>query len=82
MDLQTDLIGLDATRLVAPLRSIGEAPDLPGLTPRVAFASLQYRVMVPEMAAVPGAALRRPVGACPDLRDALMRAVDILTHGF
>ena len=35
VDLQTDLIGLDVTRIVAPLRAEGRYVQFPGLTPVV-----------------------------------------------
>lgn len=81
-DLQTDLIGLEATRLVAPLRPAADAPPLPGLTPAVTVAGGAFLVMVPELAAVPRAALGPPEGSLAAHRDALLRALDILTHGF
>ncbi|MCE8522819.1 hypothetical protein KBY24_15320 [Ruegeria pomeroyi] len=35
VDLQTDLIGIDASRIVAPLREAGSYATFPGLTPTV-----------------------------------------------
>ena len=35
VDLQTDLIGIDASRVVAPLREAGRYAAFPGLTPQV-----------------------------------------------
>lgn len=35
VDLQTDLIGIEASRIVAPLREAGRYATFPGLTPRV-----------------------------------------------
>lgn len=81
VDLQTDLLDLTATRLVAPLRPVADAVALPGLTPEVDWADARHRVMIPEMAAVAGASMGRRVGAIPQARDALMRAVDILLQG-
>ena len=81
VDLQTDLIGLEATRIVAPL--LDEANTaFPGLTPVVLLAGRRWIVRVPQLAAVPAAILGRPVGALPEAREPLLRAVDILTHGF
>ena len=41
VDLQTDLIGLDATRIVAPLREAGANASFPGLTPAVEIEGRQ-----------------------------------------
>jgi toxin CcdB len=35
VDLQTDLIGIEASRIVAPLRDAGRYTAFPGLTPTV-----------------------------------------------
>lgn len=82
VDLQTDLIGLDATRLVAPLREKGRYAAFPGLTPEVEAFDRCWIVRVPEMAAVPGGALGPAVGSIRDAREAPKRALDILIDGF
>jgi len=82
VDLQTDLIGLEATRLVAPLRDADRYAELPGLTPVVDVDGARYVVQIPDMAAVPGARLGGRVDDLASHRDALLRAIDILTHGF
>jgi toxin CcdB len=82
VDLQTDLIGLDATRLVAPLREQGRYAAFPGLTPEIETLGRIWIVRVPEMAAVPTAALGPSIGSAASARDALKRAVDILIDGF
>ncbi len=82
VDLQTGLIGLDVTRLVAPLRREGRYVAFPALTPETEIDGQRWIVRVQEMAAVPAGVLGAPVGAVPELGDALLRAVDFLTHGF
>ena len=82
VDLQTDLIGLDASRVVAPLREEGAHAAFPGLTPRVAFEDRAWIVRTPELAAVPGNELHSRVGSLREDRDALKRALDILIDGF
>lgn len=82
VDLQSDLIGLRATRLVAPLREAEAYPELPGLTPAVEVEGRRFVVQVPDMAAVPARALGPAVGELGAWRDELLRAVDILTRGF
>ena len=81
VDLQTDLIGIDASRIVAPWREASRYVAFPGLTPAVAFEGTTLIVRVQELAAVPGAELRDQVGSLADHRDALKRAMDILIDG-
>lgn len=81
VDLQTDLIGIEASRIVAPLREAGRYAAFPGLTPSVEMDGTALIVRVQELAAVPGSELREPVGSLADHRDALKRALDILIDG-
>lgn len=81
VDLQTDLIGIDASRIVAPLRDAGRYVAFPGLTPQVEVEGARWIVRVQELAAVPGAELRQPFGSLTEHRDALKRALDILIDG-
>ncbi|MBD1205359.1 MAG: CcdB family protein [Rhodobacteraceae bacterium] len=82
VDLQTDLIGMEASRMVAPLREAGRYAGFPGLTPMVEIEGTVWIVRVQEMAALPGVELRDFVTSLGAQRDALMRAVDILFDGF
>jgi toxin CcdB len=81
VDLQTDLIGMEASRMVAPLREAGRYAAFPGLTPKVEVEGAVWIVRVQEMAALPGAELRDFVASLAAERDALKRAVDILFDG-
>jgi toxin CcdB len=81
VDLQTDLIGIEASRIVAPLRDAGRYVAFPGLTPEVRVEGAAWIVRVQELAAVPGAELRVPVASLAANRDALKRALDILIDG-
>ncbi len=81
VDLQTDLIGIAASRIVAPLRDEGRYAAFPGLTPSVVIDGKAWIVRVQELAAVPGAELHTPIGTLADHRDALKRALDILIDG-
>ena len=81
VDLQTDLIGIDASRIVAPLREAGRYAAFPGLTATVEFEGASWIVRIQELAAVPGAELRVRVGSLVDHRDALKRGLDILFDG-
>lgn len=82
VDLQTDLIGLDATRIVAPLREEGVHAGFPGLTPSVELEGKRWIVRLPELAAVPGAELRVRIGSLAALRNELRRGLDVLIDGF
>lgn len=81
VDLQTDLIGIDASRVVAPLRDAGRYTAFPGLTPSVEIADTTWIVRVQELAAIPGSELRDPIGSLVEHRDTLKRALDILIDG-
>lgn len=81
VDLQTDLIGIDASRIVAPLREAGPYAAFPGLTPSVEYDGKIWIVRVQELAAVPGAELTERAASLAEHRDALKRALDILIDG-
>jgi toxin CcdB len=81
VDLQTDLIGIEASRIVAPLREAGRYAAFPGLTPAVEVEGRAWIVRVQELAAIPGAELCDPVTSLASGRDALKRALDILIDG-
>ena len=61
VDLQTDLIGNEASRVVAPWREDGKYTVFPGLTPTVTFEDKTWVVRVQELTAVSGAELRARV---------------------
>jgi toxin CcdB len=82
VDLQTDLIGLEVTRIVAPLRAEGRYTAFPGLTPTVKVGDGHWVVRLQELAAVPAAEIRVRVGSIAHLRDELKRGLDILIDGF
>lgn len=81
VDLQTDLIGIEASRVVAPLREAERYAAFPGLTPKVSVEGAVWIVRVQELAAVPGSELHHKVTSLAAERDALKRAVDILIDG-
>lgn len=81
VDLQTDLIGIGASRIIAPLRDAGRYAAFPGLTPLVQVAGQTWIVRVHEMAAIPGAELNAPIETLASERDALRRALDMLIDG-
>lgn len=81
VDLQTDLIGIEASRIVAPLREAGRYAAFPGLTPEVEVDGVTWIVRVQELAAVPGSDLHHKITSLGSERDALKRALDILIGG-
>lgn len=81
VDLQTDLIGIEASRVVAPLREEGLYTAFPGLTPKVLFEERVWLVRMQELASVPGSELHDCAGSLKQERDALKRALDILIDG-
>lgn len=82
VDLQTDLIGLNATRIVAPLRAAADYVSFPGLTPTLEVEGRLWVVRLQEMASVPAHELGRPVGNARPIQDDLLRGLDILIRGF
>ena len=81
MDLQADLTGIEASRIVAPLRAADRYGAFPGLTPLVEEEGRAWIVRVSELSAVAGVELRSAVGSLAPHRDALKRALDILING-
>ena len=81
VDLQADLIGIDASRIVAPLRDAARYTAFPGLTPSIEFEGTRWIVWAQELAAVPGVELCERVGSLTDHRDDLKRTFDILIDG-
>ncbi|MFN4098758.1 MAG: CcdB family protein [Pararhodobacter sp.] len=81
VDLQSDLTGIEASRIVAPLREAGQHAAFPGLNPRVEIGGQIWIVRIQELTAVPGTELREHAGSLAPHRDALKRALDILIEG-
>jgi toxin CcdB len=81
VDLQTDLLGIEASRIVAPLREAGRYVAFRGLTPKVEVMGTAWIVRVQELAAIPGVELRDLVMSLAAERDALKRALDMLIDG-
>jgi toxin CcdB len=58
VDLQTDLIGMEASRVVAPLRGAGRYTAFPGLIPVIHIKGTAWIVRVQGLATVPGSRLQ------------------------
>ncbi len=83
VDLQAEVVGRLATRVVAPLITAKRyaARPITRLNPIVAVASVDQVVMVQELAAVPRAALGPLVGSLADRRADVLAALDLLFTG-
>ena len=81
VDLQTDLIGLDATRLVAPLLKADRHASFPGLTPHARLDGEEWIVRLQQAAAIGRGEIAETVGSLAHLRDEIQRGLDILIDG-
>ncbi|MFO1141913.1 MAG: CcdB family protein [Amaricoccus sp.] len=82
VNVQSDLLDAMHTRVVAPLLPAGEAGrPMRGLNPGLRFGEDEVVLMPQLMATVAVRALGRPVGSIGHLRDAVVRAMDILLTG-
>ena len=80
--LQSDLIDLRESCLVAPMFRKGARAELGRLTPLITHDDKSWLVRVPQLTAVRPATLGPPRGSAAAFRDELFRAIDLLTHGF
>lgn len=60
----------------------GKYVAFPGITPIVSFEGRRWIVRIQQLATVPSSILGRSLGDLRREQDALLRAIDILTHGF
>ena len=82
VDLQSDLIELTGSRLVAPMIRLSPRLNVSRLTPALRHDDRDWIVIVPQMAGIPARGLGPAVGSAADWRDDLFAAIDLLTHGF
>lgn len=83
LDIQADLLGSLATRVVVPLvkrKRLGRA-YLTRLNPIVTIDGTEYAALFQEMAAIPSAALGVRVGSVADRRVEFVAAIDLLFTG-
>ena len=81
VDVQTELLGRLATRVVSPLLPRGTAKPVQDLNPVVQVDDREYVVMTQELSAVARSDLRRRVGSLAERRDEITRALDGLLTG-
>lgn len=83
MDVQADMHGRLATRLVVPLlpRSQYPTPIMTRLTPIAKVRGTEYVAVFPQMAAVPAASLGEVVVSLSAQRATWIAAIDLLATG-
>ena len=83
LDVQADLLGLLASRIVVPMapRKRYRARPITRLNPIGTVAGVEYVLVFQEMAAVPRGALGQPVASLAARRDALVGAIDLMFAG-
>ena len=83
VDLQSDLIEIPGSRVVAPLvQEKAAPPSTRSLHPRVTVKGEAFVVATHLLAAAPVGMLKAPVGNLSDHQDAFTLALDMLFHGF
>ncbi|MBL8448716.1 MAG: CcdB family protein [Dechloromonas sp.] len=84
LDIQTDLLGDMATRLVVPLyrRNAYLGDLLAGLMPTFDAAGEMCVAVIPEMASVPAKCLGSEIADASSRRSDILSAVDLLISGF
>jgi toxin CcdB len=83
VDIQSRLLEEMSTRVVIPLLPRHTAPSIPvrTLNPVIVIGSSEYVLMTQNLATVPRAQLRSPVGTLAPHRDQIVRAIDALLSG-
>ena len=84
VNVQSDVLDDIASRVVIPLREIGdgEEPVLPGLKPVLVIDEKRYVLVTPDIGAQPLHWLGRPVGNIKNHRDSIIAAMDFLFQGY
>ncbi|MDY0050381.1 MAG: CcdB family protein [Halothiobacillaceae bacterium] len=80
--LQSDMAQTSGSMVVAPLtpaHTLANASTR--LFPELFFMNERYRVLIPQLAAVPTRVLRDPVGDLNGYRNELLAAIDLLFTG-
>ncbi len=83
LDLQADVVGRLATRIVAPLMTLKRygAKPITRLNPMVSIDETEYVIVFQELAAVPASALGELVTSLASRRTDLIAAIDLLFTG-
>ena len=83
MDLQTDIVDIPGSRIVAPVSPMVQTPaPVRGLHPVIQFEEQPYVIIAHLLAAVPAAGLSGPLANYAGQGDVITRALDILFQGY
>ncbi|SDM10005.1 CcdB family protein [Maricaulis salignorans] len=84
VDVQAEILGDLASRVVIPLRVVDQAgePPLPGLKPVLVIGGQSYLLLATDTGAQPIHWLGKPVGNIKEHRDEITSAMDFLFQGF
>jgi toxin CcdB len=83
LDVQTDLLGNLATRVVVPLiTAAAMGKPIKHLNPRFQVEQITVFMSTAELAGIPVRALGEKVASLKDQRDAIIAALDFLWTGF
>ncbi len=84
VDVQAEILGDLASRVVIPLRVVEQAeePPLPRLKPVLVIGGQSYLLLTTDIGAQPIHSLGKPVGNVKAHRDEIILAMDFLFQGF
>ncbi len=84
VDVQAEILGDLASRVVIPLRLFEQAeePPLPRLKPVLVIGGQPYLLLTTDIGAQPLHSLGKPVGNIKEHRDEITSAMDFLFQGF
>ncbi|WP_417495445.1 CcdB family protein [Maricaulis sp.] len=84
VDVQAEILGDLASRVVIPLRIFEQADEspLPRLKPVLMIGDQNYLLLTTDMGAQPVHWLGKPVGNIKEYRDEITSAMDFLFQGF
>tara|TARA_R110000868_G_scaffold245611_1_gene502128 strand:+ start:423 stop:680 length:258 start_codon:yes stop_codon:yes gene_type:complete len=84
VDVQAEILGDLASRIVIPLRIVEQAeePPLPRLKPVLVIDDQAYLLLTTDIGAQPLHWLGKPVGNISEHRDEIISAMDFLFQGF
>ena len=83
LDIQSDLLGRLATRVVVPMatpKQYGPKP-ITHLNPTARVRGVEYVLVFQELAAIPATALGEPIASLAARRTELVAAIDLLFTG-
>jgi hypothetical protein len=80
--LQSDLLTVVETVVVAPLVPLARSKSAHRLTPVIAIGGVEHAILVHDLAAIARSQLKRAAGTAVSKRDELMAALDLVFIGF